>query len=87
MDLLLDPDSRSATETFTVFRSNALPAAIEIEVGVLEPDALAQFRALPTGSDFARRFLSNRAAQVQFFRQRIPIWQAPPLQSVQSVQP
>ncbi len=87
VDLLLDPDTRSATETFTVFRSNAVPAAVEIELGVLDPDALAQFRQLPAGSDLARSFLSNRAAQVQLFRQRIPIWQAPPLQSVQSARP
>jgi type II secretory pathway pseudopilin PulG len=87
VDLLLDPDARSTTETFTVFRSNALPAAVEVELGVLDPDALAQFRQLPEGSALARSFLSNRAAQVQLFRQRIPIWQAPPLQSVQSARP
>lgn len=87
IDLLLEPDARSATETYAVFRSNALPAAVEVELGVLDPDALAQFRQLPEGSELARSFLSNRAAQVQLFRQRIPIWQAPPLQSVQSARP
>ena len=87
VDLLLDADARFATETFTVFRSNAVPAAVEIEFGVLDPDALAKFRQLPAGSDLARSFLSNRAAQVQLFRQRVPIWQAPPLQSVQSARP
>jgi hypothetical protein len=70
-----------------MFRSIALPAAIEMEIGILDPDSLAQFRALPEGSVFAERFLSNRAAQVQLFRQRIPIWQAPPLQSTASVRP
>ncbi len=86
-DLVLDPDPRLVSTTLAMFRSNALPAAIEIEIGVLEPESLAQFRALPDGSPFAERFLSNRAAQVQLFRQRIPIWQAPPLQSAQSLRP
>lgn len=87
VDLQLEQDPRAVSETLTMFRSNALPAAIEIEIGVLEPESLAQFRALPEGSVFAERYLSNHAAQVQLFRQRIPIWQAPPLQSAQSVRP
>lgn len=80
-DLQLDPDVRLNTETLAVFRSNALPSSVELEVGVLEPDTLAQFRQLPSGSVFAERFLSNHAGQVQLFRQRVPIWQAPPLQA------
>lgn len=82
-DLQLDADTRLNTETLTVFRSNALPSAVELEVGVLEPDTLAQFRQLPSGSAFAERFLSNHAGRVQLFRQRVPIWQAPPLQAAQ----
>ena len=87
VDVVLERDPRVSTETLAMFRSNALPAAVEIEIGILEPESLAQFRALPEGSVFAERFLSNRAAQVQLFRQRVPIWQAPPLQSAQSVRP
>lgn len=86
-DLFLDPDARLARETFTVFRSNALPSVIEVELGVLDPDALAQYRQLPDGSQLARSFLSNRAAQVQLFRQRVPIWQAPVLNAVKSATP
>lgn len=86
-DLLLEADPRLAGETLAVFRSNALPAAVEIELGVLEPDALAQFRQLPPGSDLARSFLSNRAAQVHLFRQRVPVWQAFALQAVQTARP
>lgn len=86
-DLLLEPDKRSDLATVTIFRSNALPAAVEIELGVLEPDALAQYRQLPAGSDLARSFLSNRTAQVHLFRQRVPIWQASALWSAQSARP
>lgn len=86
-DLWLERDPRLETESLAIFRSNALPAAVEIELGVLEPDALAQYRQLPAGSDLARSFLSNRAAQVHLFRQRVPIWQAAALQAAQSVRP
>jgi len=86
-DLWLEPDPRLPGATLAIFRSNALPAAVEIELGVLEPDALAQFRQLPAGSDLARNFLSNRAAQVHLFRQRVPIWQASALQAVPIARP
>lgn len=54
------------------FVSNAVPAFVELELGMLEPQVLQRYRAL--GSPEAQRsFLSNRVAQVHLFRQRIPI--------------
>ena len=54
------------------FVSNAVPAFVELELGILEPQVLQRYRAL--GSPEAQRnFLSNRVAQVHLFRQRIPI--------------
>jgi len=63
----LDP-----TETRFAFLSNALPAYLELELGLLESKARDQFQAL-AGSPMAERFLSNRAGQVHLFRQRIPL--------------
>jgi hypothetical protein len=83
---LLEQDPRVSSETLAMYRSNALPAAIEIEIGILEPESLAQFRRCRRLS-VRGAVLSNRAAQVQLFRQRVLIWQAPPLQSAQSVRP
>ncbi len=49
-----------------------LPAALELELGVLEPEALEHVRAL--GNITAQlSYLSNHAGQVQIFRQQIPI--------------
>ncbi len=67
-----------ARETQFVFLSNALPAYLELELGVLEPDALKQFNALrqapaPAASDFLRK----QANRVHLFRKRIPIRSAP----------
>lgn len=63
-------------ETRVQFLSNALPAYVEVELGVIEPTALTRFRAFPSDSEFARGFLSNRIGQVHLFRQRVPIRQS-----------
>jgi len=62
-----------ARETRATFVSNALPAYLDIELGVLEPTTLAQFQSFPAGSPMAATFLSNHIGQVQLFRQRVPI--------------
>lgn len=64
---------RLPSETSFGFLSNALPAYLEIELGVIEPRTLEQYRSFPAGSVRARQFLAERAAQVHLFRQRVPI--------------
>ncbi len=63
-------------ETRVTCLSNALPAYVEVELGLLEPRAYEQYRAFPTDSPMAHKYLAGRAAQVHLFRQRIPIRQA-----------
>jgi len=54
------------------FRSNAVPAAVEIELGFLETRTLERAKSIADAA--ARRsYLSNRVGQVHLFRQRIPI--------------
>ena len=56
------------------FMSNALPAYLELEVGILEPHILERFKAIGNGNPVAQqRYLSNHVAQVHLFRQRIPV--------------
>jgi hypothetical protein len=69
-------------ETRCVFLSNALPAYVEVELGLLEPKTYEQFKAFQAGSPLAQRFLADHAAQVHLFRQRVPIRQALLLQPV-----
>jgi hypothetical protein len=71
---------RLPTETACLFLTNALPAYLEVELGLLEPRAYDQYRAFDAASPMAHRFLENRAAQVHLFRQRIPVRQAELLQ-------
>lgn len=73
---------RSPTETTFLFVSNTLPTYVELELGLLEAKTYEQFKAFAAGSVQAQRFLSNHAAQVHLFRQRIAIRQAPFIQAV-----
>ncbi len=56
------------------YRSNAVPASLELEVGILEPGALDEYRALSDAGAVAQgQYLTNHASQVHLFRERIPI--------------
>jgi hypothetical protein len=50
-----------------------LPHSIQLEVGVLEPEAYEQLRALPTNSTSQSAFLGKAGAKIQIYRQNIPI--------------
>jgi hypothetical protein len=54
------------------FMKEAVPASIELEMGILEPQLLQRYRSIPLASA-QRNFLSNHAAEVHIFRQRVPI--------------
>ena len=57
--------------------SNALPAYVELELGVLEPQAWEKVKAMPN-STVRRKYLDAHAGQVHLFRKRIPIRTANP---------
>jgi hypothetical protein len=54
------------------FMSNAVPAYVDVELGLLESQILGRYRSIqdPTAQ---RQYLTNHAAQVHLFRQRIPV--------------
>jgi len=60
------------------FYSNSLPAAVELELGILEDRTLQRAESLPNDvpaspGDPRMRYLENQAAKVHIFRQRVPI--------------
>jgi Tfp pilus assembly protein PilV len=61
--------------TLASFRSNALPAYLELELGVLEPDALRIYNQMMKDDQpaQAKAYLEKRIAKVQIFRKRIPL--------------
>ena len=54
------------------FMSNAVPAYVDVELGILEPQILQTYRSIPVPA-VQRQYLSNHVAQVHLFRQRIAI--------------
>ncbi len=63
--------ARASNYTFT---ATSLPAYVDVEIGVLEPATLKQFKAL---KDFdvvaAQTFLRDHVGRIHFFRERVPI--------------
>jgi hypothetical protein len=58
-------------ETDFAFYSNAIPASVEVEMGVVEDRTLQHAESL-NGSAITN-YLADHAGQVHIFRQRIPI--------------
>lgn len=57
-----------------IFLSNAIPAYVDVELGVLEAGTFEQFKSLRDGSSRAAvDFLKKRSSKVHLFRQRISI--------------
>jgi Tfp pilus assembly protein PilV len=61
-----------------VFLSNAVPAYVEVELGIMEAPALAQLQALTNSPAAYTNFLTSHAGQVHIFRQRVSIPAADP---------
>ena len=61
-------------ETISTFRSNAVPAYVELELGILEPETMRQYYTmLRDENPNATTFLSRQIAKVHMYRRRIPI--------------
>lgn len=60
--------------TTATFTSNAVPAYVELELGMLEQDTLRQYyQMLQDANPNANSFLTEKISKVHLFRQRIPI--------------
>jgi hypothetical protein len=72
-----DPNARAESMHYVTsfaFKSNAMPAYIELEFGILEPEVLTQYYLMKQEENpNADRFLARQASKVHLFRQRIPI--------------
>jgi type II secretory pathway pseudopilin PulG len=61
------------------FLSNAVPACVELELGILELQTYQRYKAIASDNPAAGAvFLSNHVAQVHLFRQRVPIHNVDP---------
>ena len=53
--------------------SNTLPAAVEIQMGVLEDRILQRASSMPMGSVVQINYLAQQAGKLHLFRQRVNI--------------
>ncbi|PWU08584.1 MAG: hypothetical protein C5B50_29265 [Verrucomicrobia bacterium] len=53
--------------------SNAVPAYLELELGILEPKTLQRYKSIGAATPAGRKYLFDNVAKVHLFRQRIPI--------------
>ena len=66
-------NSISGNESLYQFQNNAVPAYVEVELGILETRTLERYRSYSNSPALALNYLTNHAAQVHIFRQRVPI--------------
>ncbi len=62
---------------FQRWRHPEFPAAVELEIGVLESQMVTRFNAIPVAAE-ARKFLARNAGKVHLFRYKIPLRNSPP---------
>lgn len=55
------------------FSEDELPAFVDVEIGVLEPNTVKQFYALTNNPVAAQNFLRQHEGKIHFFRERVPI--------------
>lgn len=74
-NVILQQGSPIGLDTIAAFRNNVLPAYLELELGVMEPDVYRQYKQFISDGqpDKAQQYLSRRLAKVQIFRKRIPL--------------
>lgn len=70
-DLLENYNMATNMPKQVAFRDGAMPALLEVELGILEPQTLAQLRALPSGKKLD--FLKAQSGKIHLFRQQIAI--------------
>jgi hypothetical protein len=59
------------------FSNRAVPAYLDLELGILEPEALDRFNARAFSYAMPAEFLTNQVGRVHLFKKRIPIRNVP----------
>jgi hypothetical protein len=62
----------SAVEYTYAFTNKGLPAYLEIELGVVEPQVAERYRSYPNAT-VASNYLARQAGAIHLFQQRVPI--------------
>lgn len=68
----LDPLAQVNQELRYAFVNDALPATVEVELGILDPQIVGRLKSMPNPT-MAAEFLSKQSGRLHLFHQRIPI--------------
>lgn len=78
VDLVGRVQSLKVPATFVTFLNQELPATLEIELGILEPKTLDQYRAASDGgAATALAFLERNQSRIQMYRRRVDLRTSP----------
>ena len=66
------PAGTLAAETRYAFVNSALPACLEVEMAILEPQVLERYKSYPNAT-VAGNYLARQAGAIHLFQQRVPI--------------
>lgn len=61
------------------FTNTAVPAAVEVELGILEPYVFERYRAMTNNRSAASNYLARQATRMHLFQQRVTVRSATPL--------
>ncbi len=67
-----DPLATVQRELRYAFREDALPASVEVELGILDPQVVGRLNSMPNPT-MAAEFLSKQSGRLHLFNQRVPI--------------
>ena len=76
VQITMRPSSQSSEEPVFAFFNETIPAFVDLELAVLEKEALEQFRSMPNPQT-RQEFLKRQTGKIHVFRERIPIRTAP----------
>ena len=68
----LDPLATVQSELRYAFLDNALPAMVEVELGILDPQVVGRLKSMPNPT-MAAEYLAKQSGRLHLFHQRIPI--------------
>lgn len=71
------PDHGFVAETRSAFYDDALPAYVELEIGILDPATLEKVKSMEGNPELVEDFLSQQAGNVHLFRRMVRLPLAP----------
>ena len=70
--MVFETNAIAPDQAFVVATNQAVPAFVELELGMLEQPIFQRWKSL-ANAEVQRQYLGNHSARVHIFRQRVPV--------------